>query len=153
MSARPFCVDWLPAMVPGNIQADLESARLLKPLWYGAGDSRLFDVARTDWIYRKEFTVPGSFSGRRIRLCFDGVDYACEVWLNGARIRSRSSLRCRSSGEVFTCGLWCFAMIWVDRRFLPKCLQMRRGLTLLLVVSGTFLTAMGAKAIWDFLSR
>ena len=86
MSARPFCVDWLPAMVPGNIQADLESARLLKPLWYGAGDSRLFDVARTDWIYRKEFTMPGSFSGRRIRLCFDGVDYACEVWLNGARI-------------------------------------------------------------------
>jgi len=99
MSARPFCVDWLPAMVPGNIQADLESARLLKPLWYGAGDSRLFDVARTDWIYRKEFTMPGSFSGRRIRLCFDGVDYACEVWLNGARIRSRSSLPCRSSGE------------------------------------------------------
>ncbi|MBE7539267.1 MAG: Nramp family divalent metal transporter [Opitutaceae bacterium] len=56
-------------------------------------------------------------------------------------------------GGVFTCGLWCFAMIWVDRRFLPKCLQMRRGLTLLLVVSGAFLTAMGAKAIWDFLSR
>ncbi|MGH8021665.1 MAG: Nramp family divalent metal transporter [Opitutaceae bacterium] len=54
-------------------------------------------------------------------------------------------------GGVFACGLWCFAMLWTDRRFLPKPLQMRRGLTALLVVSGLFLTAMGAKAIWDFL--
>ena len=32
---------WISATVPGNIQADLEAAHLLKPLWYGAGDPRL----------------------------------------------------------------------------------------------------------------
>jgi hypothetical protein len=48
---------WIPATVPGNIQADLEAAHQLKPLWYGAGDPRLYDVARKDWWYRKDFTV------------------------------------------------------------------------------------------------
>ena len=37
---------WIPARVPGNIQADLEAAHHLKPLWYGAGDARLADVAK-----------------------------------------------------------------------------------------------------------
>jgi Mn2+/Fe2+ NRAMP family transporter len=56
-------------------------------------------------------------------------------------------------GGVFTCGLWCFAMIWTDRRFLPRAFQMGRGLVTLLVISGTFLTALGAKAILDYLGQ
>jgi len=55
--------EWIAASVPGNIQADLEAAHLLKPLWYGAGDPRLQEVARKDWWYRKDFTVPQSFAG------------------------------------------------------------------------------------------
>jgi beta-mannosidase len=74
---------WIPAVVPGNIQADLEAAHLLKPLWYGAGEPRLFDVARKDWWYRKDFLVPESFKGKRLALVFDGVDHEWEVWLNG----------------------------------------------------------------------
>jgi hypothetical protein len=56
-------------------------------------------------------------------------------------------------GGVFTCGLWCFAMIWTDRRFLPRAFQMGRGLVALLIISGTFLTALGAKAILDYLGH
>jgi len=37
---------WIPATVPGNIQADLEAAHHLKPLWYGLGDPGLHQVAR-----------------------------------------------------------------------------------------------------------
>ena len=37
--------DWIPARVPGNIPSDLEAAHKLNPLWYGAGDPRLHDVA------------------------------------------------------------------------------------------------------------
>ena len=33
--AAPTGADWLPASVPGNIQADLEAAHRLPPLWYG----------------------------------------------------------------------------------------------------------------------
>ena len=78
--------DWIAANVPGNIQADLESAHRLKPLWYGAGDPRLPDVARKDWWYRKDFLVPESLKDKRLTLVFDGVDHECEVWLNGQKL-------------------------------------------------------------------
>ena len=107
---------WIPATVPGNLQADLERARLIPPFWFesddpllakppksGAsiswaemwnrrdftvpgGDPRLAEVARKDWWYRKDFTVPPSFEGRQVRLVFDGVDHECEVYLNGNKI-------------------------------------------------------------------
>ena len=51
-------------------------------------------------------------------------------------------------GGVFTCGLWCFAMIWADRRFLPKSLQMGSLLLILTILSGTFLTVLGVLSIW-----
>jgi len=91
---------WIPATVPGNIQADLEAAHLLKPLWYGAGDPRLADVARKDWWYRKDFTVPQSFAGKRVKLVFDGVDHECEVWLNGARIGGHAGMYRQVGYEV-----------------------------------------------------
>ena len=78
--------EWSAATVPGNIQSDLEAARQLKPLWYGAGDPRLYDVARKDWWYRKDFPVPNTLAGHRLTLVFDGVDHECEVWLNGRQV-------------------------------------------------------------------
>jgi hypothetical protein len=74
---------WLPATVPGNIQADLEAAHQLKPLWYGAGDPRMAEVAQKNWWYRKDFVAPKTYEGWRVKLVFDGVDHECEVWLNG----------------------------------------------------------------------
>jgi len=49
---------WIPAWVPGNIQADLEAVHVLSPLWYGLGDPHLAEVAKKDWWYRKDFNVP-----------------------------------------------------------------------------------------------
>ena len=84
--------EWIPATVPGNIQADLEATHLLKRLWYGAGDSRLADVARKNWWYRKDFTVPQSFAGKRVKLVFEGVDHECEVYLNGGKIGGHAGM-------------------------------------------------------------
>lgn len=56
-------------------------------------------------------------------------------------------------GGVFACGLWCFAMMWADRRFLPKALQMNRALYYGVATSGVVLTLMGARGIWDYLLR
>lgn len=77
---------WIPARVPGNIQADVAAAHQVDPLWYGAIDPKLYDVARRDWWYRKDFTLPASYRGRRITLDFDGVDEHCKAWLNGKLI-------------------------------------------------------------------
>ena len=80
--------NWIPAVVPGNIQADLEAAHLLKPLWYGAGDPLLAQAAQAEWIYKKSFVVPAKFDGKRITLIFDGVDQNCVVTLNGKKLGS-----------------------------------------------------------------
>ena len=55
-------------------------------------------------------------------------------------------------GGVFACGLWCLAMLWTDRRFLPQELQMPWLLWCLLLVSGVALTAMGGFAFWEWAS-
>jgi len=36
--------------------------------------------------YRKKFTVPEKWNGRHVRLHFGGVDWECEVWINGRPI-------------------------------------------------------------------
>ena len=56
-------------------------------------------------------------------------------------------------GGVFTCGLWCFAMIWSDRHFLPPQLRMSKPLLALNAVSGVVLTALGLKAMWDYIAK
>jgi len=77
---------WIAAQVPGNIQADVEAAHLVGPLWYGAVNTNLYEVARKDWWYRKDFVTPATYAGRRITLDFEGVDEHCRVWLNGTLV-------------------------------------------------------------------
>lgn len=98
--AAPSSPEWTPATVPGNVQADLEAAHLLTPLWYGVGDLRVHDVPHRDWWYRRDFTLPASFSGKRVALIFDGVDHECEVWLNGRRIGGNAGMFRQFSFDV-----------------------------------------------------
>lgn len=53
-------------------------------------------------------------------------------------------------GGVFACGIWCFFMIWADRRFLIPELRMGPLLLALTLLSGAFLTIAGLRAIWDY---
>ena len=39
-------------------------------------------------------------AGRRLKLIFDGVDYACDVWLNGKRLGSNAGMFRRFSYDV-----------------------------------------------------
>ena len=45
----------------------------------GIGDTAFHDVV---W-YRRTFTVPSGWQGRRVLLNFGAVDYECVVWING----------------------------------------------------------------------
>ncbi len=72
----------IPATVPGNIQADLQDAYLLKPLRYGMGDERLHKVCLQNWVYVKEFNVDPNSAGERNILIFDGIDYSAEIFIN-----------------------------------------------------------------------
>jgi beta-galactosidase/beta-glucuronidase len=48
----------------------------------GIGDTSFHDVV---W-YRRTFTVPPAWKGRRVLLNFGAVDYEALVWVNGARV-------------------------------------------------------------------
>jgi beta-mannosidase len=91
---------WLPATVPGNVQADLEAVHVLKPLWYGLGDPRMHDAAGKDWWYRKDVAVPAGFAGKRLTLVFDGVDHQCDVWLNGVKVGANAGMYKRFRFDV-----------------------------------------------------
>ena len=51
-------------------------------------------------------------------------------------------------GGVLACGLWCFAIVWAERRFLPTVFRMRKGLLVATILAGTAMTTMGAVALW-----
>lgn len=53
---------------------------------------------------------------------------------------------------VFMCGIWCFVMLWTDRRFLPTPYRMGTGLTVLNVLAGTLMFLFGLKAIFDYIT-
>ncbi len=50
-------------------------------------ESRLSGIARTDYKgvawYRRSFSVPKEWQGKRVWLCFGAVDWQATVWLNG----------------------------------------------------------------------
>ena len=53
-------------------------------------------------------------------------------------------------GGTMTCGLWCLAMIWTDRKFLPKPYQMGTALVVLNLIAGLSMLFLGLKSWWDW---
>lgn len=75
--------DWIPALVPGDVQSDAIDAGLLPDINYGL-NSRLAEwTCQRDWVYHRKFAVakPGA-PVEDIILQFDGVDYSCDIFLN-----------------------------------------------------------------------
>jgi hypothetical protein len=51
-------------------------------------------------------------------------------------------------GGVFTCGLWCFAVLWAERRFLPRAYRMKTWLFVGTIIAGLAMTAFGIVALY-----
>lgn len=73
---------FIPATVPGDVQSDALDAGLIEDINYGYNARAAEWTYERDWVYIKRFT-PEKNDCRRVMLCFDGVEYACEVYLNG----------------------------------------------------------------------
>lgn len=54
---------------------------------------------------------------------------------------------------TITCGIWCFAMIWTDRRCLPAPLRMNLLWLLLTLIAGVSLTGFGMVAMVDYVQK
>jgi Mn2+/Fe2+ NRAMP family transporter len=53
-------------------------------------------------------------------------------------------------GSVITCGLWCLAGVYAERKLLPAAYRMRSLLAALVVLAGLFLTGLGLAAAWQY---
>lgn len=83
---------WYPAKVPGSVVHDLTENGLI-PDPYFECNSRMAEwaSART-WVYKKEFAVPKEYKGSRIALCFEGIDYQSEIFLNGKSLGTQNGM-------------------------------------------------------------
>ncbi|CAI7884456.1 unnamed protein product, partial [Closterium sp. NIES-53] len=53
--------------------------------------------------YRRRFSLPASWSGQHITLCFEGVDSAIQVWLNGHYVGYSQDSRLPATQHSETC--------------------------------------------------
>ncbi|WP_341938296.1 glycoside hydrolase family 2 protein [Marinimicrobium sp. C2-29] len=74
---------WNFATVPGDVYTDLYRTGELEDPYFGRNMHKAKWAQEYEWWYSHRFAVPESMKGKVIRLLFEGVDYSCDVWLNG----------------------------------------------------------------------
>ncbi len=83
---------WQPAIIPGTVLNSLVANKVYPEPYYGDNNRRskklipdIADAGKEFYHYwfRTVFTIPKSFSGKRIWLKFHGINYRCEIWVNG----------------------------------------------------------------------
>jgi len=78
--------DWRKATVPGTVLSTLVDRGEYPDPAYGLNNMAIpEELSRQDYWYRTEFDLPSQAGDRRF-LVFKGVNYAAEVWVNGARV-------------------------------------------------------------------
>ncbi len=81
--------DWYTATVPGTILTTLVNNHVYPEPLYGENnrpDIIPESLCRTSYWYRTKFTVPSSYTGKKIWINFDGINYLADVWVNGKRV-------------------------------------------------------------------
>ena len=75
--------NWIYAKVPGDVYTDLWRAGRIDDPHFGRNSLKAKWVPENEWWYKRPFDVPREMNGKRIQLVFEGVDFGCDVWLNG----------------------------------------------------------------------
>ncbi|MEM6964656.1 MAG: sugar-binding domain-containing protein [Bacteroidota bacterium] len=75
--------NWIYAKVPGDVYTDLWRAGRIDDPHFGRNSLKAKWVPENEWWYKRQFDVPKEMIGKRIQLVFAGVDFGCDVWLNG----------------------------------------------------------------------
>lgn len=82
----PVNAHWIPATVPGCVQADALDAGLIPDPNYALNSLQCEWTSERDWVYIRELGFPQEAAGKKVRLHFEGVDYSCHVYLNGKHL-------------------------------------------------------------------
>jgi beta-mannosidase len=77
---------WIPATVPGTVQDDAQEAGLIPDYTFDLNSRACEWTSERDWVYTREFETPATPADGVVRLRFEGVDWACHVYLNGQHL-------------------------------------------------------------------
>ncbi|MDQ8201417.1 sugar-binding domain-containing protein [Pelagicoccus sp. SDUM812003] len=75
--------NWNQASVPGDVYTDLQRAGEIDDILMGRNMGKAKWAHEYEYWYMSKFNAPEEMRGKQIELVFEGVDYSCEVWLNG----------------------------------------------------------------------
>jgi hypothetical protein len=92
---------WLIATVPGTVLTSYLNLGAVPDPYYGDQDLQISDFfAHTNWWYRNELEIPASFSGKRVWLNFDGINYRAYIYVNGKSAGSINGAFIRGDFDV-----------------------------------------------------
>ena len=85
---------WLPATVPGTVLTTLLNNKLVPDPFYGMNNQRIPDIYTTGathytYWFVKDFDMQAA-AGEQVWLQFRGVNYRCEIFLNGKKLNSKT---------------------------------------------------------------
>ncbi len=80
--------DWLPATVPGTVLTSYLNLGAVPDPYYADQRFQVSDAFFTanDFWYRDTLTVPASYTGRRVWLNFDGINWKADIFVNGTSV-------------------------------------------------------------------
>jgi len=90
-------VSWKEIAVPSNWQMkEFGKPTILSP-------TQPLRALKSIGQYRHEFTIPDNWKLRKTSLCFDGVDSAFTLWINGKRMGFAEDSRSVTEFDITTC--------------------------------------------------
>ena len=79
--------DWVWATVPGTVLSSYRNAGALPDPNYADNQLQISEsFFVSNFWYRNEFTVPSKFSGGRVFLNFDGINWKANIFVNGRKV-------------------------------------------------------------------
>ncbi|TCC99487.1 glycoside hydrolase family 2 protein [Pedobacter hiemivivus] len=93
--------DWMPATVPGTVLSSLVANKIYPDPYFGDNNRKerklipdLNDegVEFYHYWFRTAFIIPKSFAGKRLWLKFHGINYRCEIWMNGKKLGNMAGM-------------------------------------------------------------
>lgn len=84
---------WYPATVPSTIMGVL-TANGLYPDIFSADSMKKVDTLQFEqsWWYRTTFVLPDLQEEQHLMLCFDGISFYANIWLNGTLVAGRDKV-------------------------------------------------------------
>lgn len=93
--------DWYPAIVPGTVLNTLVDNKVYPEPYFGDNNRKtnklipdISVVGREFYHYwfRTEFAIPQNFRGKHVWLKLHGINYRCNIWVNGKQFGSMAGM-------------------------------------------------------------